>query len=758
MVCGLAILLVAAAPAPAADPTASLHRVVDAARQELKRQGADPSDIGARAAELGFDPARICAFVRDSIRVEPYAGSLRGARGTLIAGAGNPLDRALLLQALLESAGHAARVVSGELPQARAAEIVAAFLHAPAGGASPSPEPGGEAWKTAAAEIAARADLPPGQVEEMLGRVAAEGEVLTRTLIRQETSLFESLKPRLDGAAYPPRPDAAGRREVLAERLRTHYWVQYRDPAGPEWVDFDSAFPDAVAGRRYAAAEGKPAKLGEADEHRFEFSLIYRYRSEKKLKEEVILSHEVPAASALFEPLAFSIMPAGEQIPPPSEFLALEPARRAEIILGIKKYQPVLLAGGKTFAGRPFDLEGNLFDVSDSGLIQSIEGVGGAVRGLGGLFGGGDSKPALRFEELELRLRLAGPGIGPIIRTRSLARGEDLEKPDFFPPILEAEILVQTYEIPEAYASFRILDDMVSLLGSLVDAGGAEGGIDRVLSGEIPPFPRTLLPFALARQEARARILAGRPGVAALIDAPNLFLAIHRLRLDRASGRPCTAGRGCLRRVIDIVENRVAFVPKDDGAAASAVEASLRQGIADTVLEAALVGSANPEAPVESASGIFERAILEGRPLAVIAPSDEAGLRAAGLPAADIAWIGRNEPSSSRLIVAEGVTDAPAWWSVAEDGSCVGRIRGGYGGSTSEYVLLTLKVAGWGLCLYETGSLIHDPSPAKGIGVAFCIFLGTKSVAFLFMKYHGWLAWAVVATELAAFGAGLAAH
>jgi len=42
-------------------------------------------DTGALAASLGTDPAAASAFVRDSIRFEPYPGVLRGADGTLAA-------------------------------------------------------------------------------------------------------------------------------------------------------------------------------------------------------------------------------------------------------------------------------------------------------------------------------------------------------------------------------------------------------------------------------------------------------------------------------------------------------------------------------------------------------------------------------------------------------------------------------------------------------------------------------------------------
>src|SRR5579872_273557 len=68
----------------------------------------DPGDpfVAAQAAALNHDPNRIYAFVRDQIRFEAYLGSVRGARGVLWAMAGNTLDKASLLAALLQASGY----------------------------------------------------------------------------------------------------------------------------------------------------------------------------------------------------------------------------------------------------------------------------------------------------------------------------------------------------------------------------------------------------------------------------------------------------------------------------------------------------------------------------------------------------------------------------------------------------------------------------------------------------------------------------
>jgi RHS repeat-associated protein len=70
-------------------------------------------DIIKQAKALNNDYVRIYEFVRNQHRTEWYAGSVKGAIGTLRSGAGNDLDQASLLVALLRAAGVPARYVHG---------------------------------------------------------------------------------------------------------------------------------------------------------------------------------------------------------------------------------------------------------------------------------------------------------------------------------------------------------------------------------------------------------------------------------------------------------------------------------------------------------------------------------------------------------------------------------------------------------------------------------------------------------------------
>ena len=81
-------------------------------------------EVADQAAVLGYDPARLFAFVRDEVAFESYAGILRGALGTLWGRAGNAADQAVLLYALLRESGVEARFARGRLATADAQTLL----------------------------------------------------------------------------------------------------------------------------------------------------------------------------------------------------------------------------------------------------------------------------------------------------------------------------------------------------------------------------------------------------------------------------------------------------------------------------------------------------------------------------------------------------------------------------------------------------------------------------------------------------------
>ncbi len=104
---------------------------------------ADPegAEVLAALATVGADAdaATIAAWVRDAVRHEPYAGSLRGARGTLWDEAGNAWDQSALLVAMLRARGIPARFRSATLGDTEIDARIAASFELPTSFAGPMP-------------------------------------------------------------------------------------------------------------------------------------------------------------------------------------------------------------------------------------------------------------------------------------------------------------------------------------------------------------------------------------------------------------------------------------------------------------------------------------------------------------------------------------------------------------------------------------------------------------------------------------------
>ena len=98
-------------------------------------------------------------FVSDAIRNEPYDGALRGSRGTLLAGAGDSADKAILLRDLLHIAVPQSQVrfASCSLTLEQATQLIASSQTpdgmAPATGLTKPTLAGGQAKKSAPSKI-----------------------------------------------------------------------------------------------------------------------------------------------------------------------------------------------------------------------------------------------------------------------------------------------------------------------------------------------------------------------------------------------------------------------------------------------------------------------------------------------------------------------------------------------------------------------------------------------------------------------------
>lgn len=204
---------------------------------------ADPYLV-EKATELGNDPQRIFAFVRDAIGFESYVGSLRGARGALWSNAGNALDQASLLVALLRIAGIPTRYAQGTLAKAQAQELIASmFLPAP---------------------------------YRVVGFVPDDAE----------------------------KSDPVNDPALIAE-AQAHFWVEFQQ--GGAFIAADPAFRSASLGQTFTAATGQFAVVPDGLRHKVRVWLEAETEGgalNPELARQTVLDHSFTAAELVGKPLS----------------------------------------------------------------------------------------------------------------------------------------------------------------------------------------------------------------------------------------------------------------------------------------------------------------------------------------------------------------------------------------------------------------------------------------------------------------------
>jgi hypothetical protein len=256
------------------------------------------------AAALGKNPTRIFNFVRDQIAFESYDGALRGPRGTLLAMAGNSVDRASLLGAMLTASGQRVRYVSGTLPPAQVDRLIASMWRDRGGRAS--------AAATVPAEIKAAGDL-------LFTRVEHDGRLLL---------------DRLRQAGIPGSEISATTAEALAEETREHYWVQWlRDGV---WTDLDPSFASGQPGQTYTTAQETFDALPDRLFHRIELRVKVEEYTGPAPASRVVLQYAARAADLSALDL----------------ILAHEPKTQNDT--WTNEYTPVLIVNGESRRGEPF--------------------------------------------------------------------------------------------------------------------------------------------------------------------------------------------------------------------------------------------------------------------------------------------------------------------------------------------------------------------------------------------------------------------
>jgi hypothetical protein len=303
-----------------------------------------PTTVADLALSLGYDVEQIQRFVSDQIRYEPYAGVLRGARGTLLARAGNSVDQAVLLAALLNASRVPYRFVSGRLDDESAERLLSTAVHDEARIQQEFVES-----LLGTAESAPTDSDQGSEFEELLAQGGVRPDDVGAWAEGRLEGAIDAITSALAGAGIEVPAAFSSMPELERE---AHTWVQAA--IGADWIDIDPTLPNDIG---MAHPESEPTDVLPDDWfHTVQIDVTLEQVEAGGLTRHTILTHTGRATSLAGQPITFvNVLPEG--------LAALGYAiTRLE---GKKSYLPILNVGGVGHVGETpitFTVGGGVFD------------------------------------------------------------------------------------------------------------------------------------------------------------------------------------------------------------------------------------------------------------------------------------------------------------------------------------------------------------------------------------------------------------
>ena len=565
------------------------------------------------AQALGKDPVRIFNYVRDGIAFELYAGALRGPRGTLLALAGNSVDRASLLASLLQQSGHKVRFAHGTLSPEDATRLVTSMWTSRTAAPQPAGTTSTSALSAAGATFASAANRDYRAISELLQRASPD--------------VMSGPVPTL---------------QQLAVEALTHYWVQWMKDG--EWTDLDPSFADSAPGRAHAAPTGTSDTLPDSLFHRVAIRVQVEEFTGLQREVREVLSTTIRAADLPAVDVFFSHLPENW-----TESSSLETA----VVSALEetgRVAPVLVVGERAITGRAFQQQPS--------PTTGLSGLGGMLAGRGSR----EAVPLATAEWFEFDF------IAPDGGKQTIAR----DVFDVLGPSRRRSVATLTADdikgLTSAPAAGPLTKRFYSLLfstGRIVEghlmatsASGAAGSmkIDAALR-------RLAITMQAVSDVMTARLMEQEKNLHIYLDSPRLTI----VELQEAPA-------GKVRVSIDLRRDTHRTVTRD-GNRSTVISASVARGVVASTLERLLLdyavaqGNSGADRPslAISASALFEAAAAQQVPL-VLLPARRAEL-GAGMPADALARIEADSAAGlltlapSRALMIAGVPRW-AWWRI----------------------------------------------------------------------------------------------
>jgi len=686
-----------------------------------KRLDRSAFDLEALLDKLEYEPDKIARYMHRNIAFEPYAGLLRGPRGTLMSGAGNALDQAVLLAKLINDSGWQARIARTQLTDLQALKLLLE-VRRPARSAPLMAQPG---FRQAFQRLLADMGLSEEEIKQQIQALSQQPDFSQLPQFKKAEKNRALITAALENAGVP----LASRNITpeLLKRVKDYFWVEYRLDEGQDWKAAHPVFSSPEkAFQNLSKTEVLSDTVPQNLLHRVRFSAFLERRVGNKLEKERIFGPwEKPASNLYGLTIQYANIPDG-----------IKKSKDAPDVLQIAKNTRFLLptltvANGKPqMANRLFDLSGVLVGkmaAADpmAGMIQTVgkkaDKATSALAGLGSS-GTGDNKqskpsPPDRVREITaqwIELSLIGPDgktktlrrylfdrLGPAQRAAgTVVPKKPLdEESSVWQLASPSSFLISPGRYADAYLIDRYVQNLDKLLPVLAEKKQhlSLEKLSQVI-GEI--HDHRPLQLAVGFDELQKNHSA-EPTLRAY---PAVVFLHNRFRLQKnTTGKtnPLPAQLQ-VRRIIDIAEYPdIVIQPTPLGILAQPQKTALL-GTWATRVEQDGEWLLDPKAAKRLNVDIaFEKARKQGAHIAVFTDLKQfqsAPLKAR-LPAKSRAAIASDLQDGYAVVLPDKpAAEAIGWWRIdPESGESLGRIGEGLGGASTEYQiilhLVALKVA-----------------------------------------------------------------
>ena len=577
-----------------------LGDIIDEVEDEEQSRIKDTFDCLAVIEEIGSDPIELFKWVRDSTFWIPYQGSLRGATGVLMDRQGSSLDRALLLGALLSSAGKDVRLAQAKLTDSQANDLWNKIQEIQDPRVLPHTDQV-EYDVDRIETIARRLELDTLELQqgiEQLSRLNLKDEDKDKKRAeKQAKMLMETLGQNREW-------DDESWKKRCIEAIRDHWWIQYETEGG--WVDLDPVLRSHMP-REILTEPDETFGIEDLDDEQFHLltiRVVVEQWKDNSLNEHTVLEYSLRPSEHFGKRIILHNLSLGwpEDLQPDGEDFS-ENIRDA--ILEVKEWMPVLDIGKDMIVQRGFTAWGGINESPNpTPEAETGEATRGLFRGVtGGLTGGGsreeaEEKGALTAGWLEYDLYIPGQQnrtirreIFDLLGPASRASHEKTE-----PDIGEKQRLNRGYSL---FSIIEILPVMCQVSLPFVNQVTSLSLLDQlyILKDELQSYDHEKWKdFDIRISMAFGAIQSPLYKWALLRPRWNQYanhVYLDSVNVVNLRTRIVEDGEGelLMRRTFDVVSNSISVNP---GVKISPVSVRINQGVADTLAEAKAVPGPEP--------------------------------------------------------------------------------------------------------------------------------------------------------------------